>query len=367
MVFQVHGYNAEAILCYEEAERLAPSAMRWPYFLGMCVTLHDRDRAIAAYQRAAEKIDTGQASQLERRAVLLRVAETELEQGQDQAAEETLLLVCRDEANDPWANLLLARVKERRGDLTGARKHAQTAESEPTSRKAAGQILARVSQREGKTDEARARLASLLSLPDSSRPDPLANEVQQEGRGIHAAIEHANRQLLAGQYDNVIRLLTQAVVLYPDAPYAWVTLGKAELKVNRVAKAEDSFRKAIACDSRFVEAHFQLGLALGRQNRLEEATEAFRRAIELKPDLVPAQYMLGETLALRGRTNEAISALEICISGKPDLLAAYLRLAPLLEGNGQKPEAIRYLREAVRIHPESDAAKSMLARIESAP
>jgi Flp pilus assembly protein TadD len=60
------------------------------------------------------------------------------------------------------------------------------------------------------------------------------------------------------------------------------------LEVARYEAAIDAFRKAIAVNPRSVEAHNNLGIALGSLGRLDEAIAAFEQALRIQPDFTDA-------------------------------------------------------------------------------
>jgi len=52
-----------------------------------------------------------------------------------------------------------------------------------------------------------------------------------------------------------------------------------------------------------VEAHNNLGIALGRKGRLEEAVNEFQEALKLNPDYAEAQHNLSSALQAVGTAN----------------------------------------------------------------
>ncbi len=69
-----------------------------------------------------------------------------------------------------------------------------------------------------------------------------------------------------------------------------MTLGGNE----RLAEAEDAFRKAFELESENPRYAFNLGLILVRQNRPAEARPFFERALELEPRFEEARRYLAE-------------------------------------------------------------------------
>ena len=65
-----------------------------------------------------------------------------------------------------------------------------------------------------------------------------------------------------GEYDIVVDLISQAVAIAPDYIDAHNNLGNALGELGRMDEAAASFRKALALDPNFAEAHANLGLVL---------------------------------------------------------------------------------------------------------
>jgi hypothetical protein len=69
-----------------------------------------------------------------------------------------------------------------------------------------------------------------------------------------------------------------------------------------------AWRKALECDNRLVEAHYNLGSALFDQGDLEGAEASFRQAIVHDPRCIEAHGNLGTVLLRQGRFPEAEKA-----------------------------------------------------------
>jgi tetratricopeptide (TPR) repeat protein len=364
MVLLVHGFNQPAGVCLTEAARLDPAEVRWPYFLFSIVREADRPAALLLLRKAAANLDSRTLVPETRRAVRQRLAEALIEDGQAEAALTALVPEPEDKSPAPGHELLRARAQFQLGHWPEAQAHAETAATAPEIRHDALRLLAQLAQRRGDTAAAQAQLAEAARLSPWKRLDPLAVELEREGRGLRLDLQNANVLLNANRFAEVRQLLNQTVLLYPHSAYAWLTLGKAELAAARWERAETCFRKAIENDPAMVEAPFQLGQALRGQQRLAEAAASFRRGTELKHDSVPAQYMLGLTLTELGQPAEALPAFQVCVECRPQYAEAYLRLARVLAQLGQLPEAKSRLDSARRLAPFDAATTNLLRAVE---
>lgn len=64
----------------------------------------------------------------------------------------------------------------------------------------------------------------------------------------------------------------------------WTKLGLAQQRTRDLSAAEKSFREALRCDPRSVEALNGFGLVLAQRNRAREAADAFAAALKLEPN-----------------------------------------------------------------------------------
>jgi Flp pilus assembly protein TadD len=130
---------------------------------------------------------------------------------------------------------------------------------------------------------------------------------------------------------------------------AHYNLGVALAKRGRIDEAMAHFRKALEVDPDYTGAHNNLGIALADCGRIDEAAEHFRKALEIEPDYAEVHANLGNVLARRGRTNDAILCYERALQLKPDLASAHNGLGNALSDLGRDDEAERHLREALEI------------------
>ena len=65
------------------------------------------------------------------------------------------------------------------------------------------------------------------------------------------------------------------------------------------------YQEAIKSNSLFVQAYFNLGVALAKLGRTEEAMQTYEAAIDISPDLIPARINLGILYYGKGSVEEA--------------------------------------------------------------
>lgn len=144
-----------------------------------------------------------------------------------------------------------------------------------------------------------------------------------------------------------------------------LALGSAFLALDRLAEAEEAFRRAVVLGSTNLVVHYHLGLTYSRQGRTQEAERSYQKALELsrKPldssslELLPN---LGSALLGLGKLAEGTEALERAVAqGYNDPTTYYLLgVAHTRQGNWENAAAA--YREALRLKPEhADASNNL--------
>lgn len=359
MVLLAHEYRADATVCFARAERLDPREPRWPYYHALALAWEDSGDTLPLLERAAELF--GDAVAVAR----LRLAEGLLEQGRLDEADGQFRRVLRGEARNVRARVGLARVAHARGDMAGSLEHLQGVAAEVRERKSAQTLLAEVHERLGHRYDAEQALLRAATLPgDPPWPDPLADAVAQLQTGRQGRLVRAMRLLDQGQVTKAVEALRVLVDDYPDAPYAWLTLGKALLQQGEAESAERALRKTVALAPDSVEGQFLLGSALLRRGGRDQALACFRTAIELKPDCGQAHYMVGRCLHEGGDRVGAIRSLRTAVRCKPQFAEAHRGLGELLLQEGLYGEAVEHLHQAVQLNPADERARQLLKQVQ---
>jgi Tfp pilus assembly protein PilF len=214
------------------------------------------------------------------------------------------------------------------------------------------------------------------------------------------ALLKGDRLLQRGRVAQAIPLLEQAVEHLPDEPRAWNRLGLAYQTAGQPVEAEQAYRRALAFDTNFATARFNLGcllleqrqperavpeltaytglaadvplgwLKLGHaQLRVNQATAAersFARALQLQTNSPEALNGLGLSLAQRRRPAEAWPYFAAAAQQEPTYAPARLNLAILAHQAGRDRHQAasayeRYL--ALRDPPYQDEVRELLRQV----
>ena len=153
-----------------------------------------------------------------------------------------------------------------------------------------------------------------------------------------------------------VATLRNRVQSTPGDVNAWVNLGDAYLRLERLDEAKESFLEAIALDYLSGDAHFGLGLTEFARGDLPAALFEFSEVTRLYPERFDGHFNRAVTLARLRRTEEAVAAFEEAVAqgenvAGDDLVNAYLGLAGGLEALERFDEAAEAYAAALEIRP----------------
>jgi len=138
----------------------------------------------------------------------------------------------------------------------------------------------------------------------------------------------------------------------------------AEIKVNDLlAKAVDSFNKAIELKSDFAPARFNLALALDRQGKLKDAIKRMEEVVGLNPQDVGVGFQLALMYFRDGRKDDARSLLEAVVRLEPNYSNARWYLAAMYEEKGELDKAIEQIKKVDELNPNTEIVKKKLAEL----
>lgn len=116
-------------------------------------------------------------------------------------------------------------------------------------------------------------------------------------------------------------------------------LGRYYQAQDRLAQAEEAYRKALAARSDFVDAHSALGILYAGQGRYDEAIREFSAVLQSAPDIAQLYNNLGYTYYLQGNYQAAVDALQRATAIAPDNPRAFNNLGAAFEKLGRRDEA----------------------------
>jgi predicted O-linked N-acetylglucosamine transferase (SPINDLY family) len=238
--------------------------------------------------------------------------------------------------------------------------------SEPTTQDNAALLASALGHHQaGQLAEARALYAQILQA-EPGNPDALhflgllACQLDQHDAGL-ALIEQSisaypnaiyynnfgNMLREKGRLDEAIAGYRRAVALQPDYPEAHNNLGNVLREARQPDAAMRSCAQAIALSPGYAEAYNNLGNALLDMGDFDAAAASFRKALAIRPDYAEAHSNLGNVLSAQQQPDAAIASYRAAVTINPALRTAHQSLGVLLKARGDKEAAIASLRRGL--------------------
>lgn len=265
------------------------------------------------------------------------------------------------EPNSPQLRLDYARAAMDGGDLDHAQNLARELVTEeagnPKGLAQAHEVLGRTLLRMNKDQEARSELEAATELdPSFSNQYNLAI----------ACLDMDDEKCAE-------RLFSTMQAAYGDTPPIHMDFGRAWGESDFQPRAEEEFKKVIAEDPRFPEAHYCLAAVYLEENEPSKIPLA-KKNLEEELAISPRDFLtyaaLGKLAANEQKDTEAAKYLNQAIALNPESPDAYLYLGQMQYNAGQYAPAERNLRQAIRLttdpsrnHYQIQKAYYLLGRI----
>lgn len=285
-------------------------------------------------------------------------------------------------APDQWAHHCdLGMVLAKLGQPQRAETELQTAIKLGAEQAEAHEQLAQFYLEQNRTEEA----ATLYGKIAEKFPATLSGELgkimllNREGKH-HEAVELASflaagnaddwRVLLAlgtslnaaGEADQALAPLEQAVLLRPNSAEAYYQLGLAQFQLGQYPRTLFALAKALKLDKKHFGAQLQLANTYYVLGEADLALDAFQQSLDLKPHDPAASANYGGLLAQLGMTEEAEKVYRAALGEHPEAKQLNYNLGILLWQNGEKTAAkeliLKAEKQGMPISPEVKEALS---------
>lgn len=202
----------------------------------------------------------------------------------------------------------------------------------------------------------------------------------QAGRGADAVapLEYAARSMprdpaplnllgvacqQSGDLDGAIAAFRKALARDSDFTDAHFNFGNALRDAGRHAEAAEQYRETIRLEPGFADAHYNLALAEVQLGHFEAAIEGYRTALRFEPDQADAHVGLSRAYLMLLRYEEAEQEARTALSLTPDAMEAHSNLARALQGQGRGAEAEAAIRAAIELAPDKASLYANLGNI----
>jgi tetratricopeptide (TPR) repeat protein len=366
MVLQAAEYFEAAEPAYLNAQTLAPTDLRWPYYLGhLYKSQGQTTKAIQAFTRSLE-IGPNEI------ATLIWLGRLYLEQGQPDMAEP---LFVRAAALPPKNVAVLAGLGQAalaRRDYPRAVSMLEEALALDRSALSVHSPLAMAYRGLGDTARAEANIKQWRNtdvlVPDRLRIEldlALESGLSYELRGVRA-LEARDFDAAEGFFRKGVAITTGTTALGRSLRHK---LGTALFLRGDVKGAMDRFEEVVRLapkegfDESSAKAHYSLGVIMASSGRNREAIEQFSAAVRYNPNYVEALTGLADALRRGGRVEESLKQYAEIVRINPRAAEARFGYAMGLVRLHRYREARDWLVEATRVQPDQPDLALALARI----
>ena len=180
-------------------------------------------------------------------------------------------------------------------------------------------------------------------------------------QGYIVPAERGRVALEAGHTDVAVRELNAAVRKNPRYADGYLSLAQAYLQQQRLADAEQAYRKAVDLDPQAADTRVQLGTVLLAERRTKEALAEFQNVLKVHPADAAAVVGIGTAAALDGDYARALEAFERAARLDPANPQVYAGIGVAALQLNRPEQAIAAFEKWTDLQPESATAFVNLA------
>jgi tetratricopeptide (TPR) repeat protein len=355
-LFLAAEYFEAAEACFVNAATLAPSEMRWPYYLGHAYRRANRnDRAAEAFARAL----TLQPNHVP---TLVWLAEMRLASNQPDEAERLFETARGIEPQSGAVLYGLGRAALARQNYAAAVQHLEAALAVAPMASRIHYPLGLAYRGVGNRQQAEAHLRRRgeVDLPPA---DPLMRDVATLLQNAAAFETRGAQALDARDWPGAIAQLTKAIEMAPHNAHTHLNLGTAYYMQRDAERALEQYREAVRLLPSLARAHFGIGVLMEARGQDRPAIEAFTAAVTSDPEYIEARFSLANALRRSGRVQESLPHYAEVLRINPAVSQASFGYAMGLVRLGRYREARDRLERDTKAFPDQLGFRHALARV----
>lgn len=353
-----HAYDLAdpALAAYRNAQTLAPSDFRWPYYRGVI----ERDRgdlteAEAAFERAVHLAPRDRPARL-------ALAQVLRERRAVEEAERIAREVLDEAPEDGGALLLLGEIASETGrDREAVGHYERLLEIQPGATRIF-RSLALSYRNLGEVERAR-ELLERVGDGAVRIEDPLLGELRARGAGAKKFMNRGLEEFRRGNYHAASVQFRQAAEADPQLVSAVLNLGSALAMSGKLDEAAEEYEKVLELEPDHAMTHFNLGTIAEKQGRIEKGRSHYRRALEIDPDYRDPRFNLANSLRRAGECAAAVPHFARVRELDPGNGLARIAEAACLAEAGRASEGKERLTEVLESLPEDRAVRLLSARL----
>ena len=250
-------------------------------------------------------------------------------------------------------------------------------ETDPAMRSLAGQRLAECYLTLGNEEKGLATIQKLRQL-DSNDPAVLYLAARFYGKMWNDVVQRMLEKVPNSyQFHQVLAETLEAQHKFPEAaeeyrkivkmdpqlPEAHYRLGRAVLRANPSAGAEEAmreFQRELEISPFHIRAHVEIGNLHVQANQLEEAARYYLRALDLQPSSVEPRVALAKLLIAQKRYQTALEHLQRALQAAPEDEAVHYNLMVAHRGLGHTVQAQQALKKLQELKQQKQNFLSIL-------
>lgn len=156
------------------------------------------------------------------------------------------------------------------------------------------------------------------------------------------------------QFTAARRVFDSMIAEFGEHPQIHIAIGRAFREAGRLPEAIEEFKRAIALNSQFPGAHYNLGLAyLWNEggSAVANAEDEFKIELAANPNDYFSNYFLGITCIFQRKWEPAIEFLKTASRIQPNNPDPYFQLGQAYQELKKHDQAIDVLRKAIELNP----------------
>ena len=191
----------------------------------------------------------------------------------------------------------------------------------------------------------------------------LRQAADKDTQSLPLRLTLAHSCLWSKQYDCVLTVEKEILVLDPESAEADMLAGEALDEMGDDAGAVEQFRSAVRANPKEPNVHFGLGYLLWKQSKATEAVTEFQAEIVNDPSQTNARAYLGDSYVILSQYAEAEPELLKAAADAPSIAMVHRDLGIVYANTSREDSAIKELQLAISLNPQDVAPHWRLAKL----
>jgi tetratricopeptide (TPR) repeat protein len=349
-----NGFYAEAQHAYSTLRQLAPADARWHHRSGhIHAVFGELEQAIPLFEKAVELDTKYVPSQVQLGEVLLK-------SGRLVPAVNVFTGVLKREADNPYAQLGLARVDIARDEWPAARQKLERV-ARQTEGLLGADLLATAYEHTGEPERGvalRARQKSHGMYVGIA--DPWIDELMDDCYDPYRLALESGTAGIRKDKTRAQRLLDRALRLDPNDANLHFQAGALAEQHGDLTGARNRLEAAVRLDPKLTDAWARLVRVLNTAGDQQGSWRVLTEALAKNPESPILLLERGRRFKAQGRTDAAMADLRRVTRLRRDEALAFIELASLYFAQERNDEGIRILEQGLEAEPGNPAALAII-------